>query len=55
MGDDRPFVCNAPGCGQVCVFGSTPVHSLSIAEDSVFGVNSKRRGLPEMKMSSLLL
>lgn len=21
MGDDRPFVCNAPGCGQVCVFG----------------------------------
>lgn len=34
MGDDRPFVCNAPGCGQVCVLSSTPVHPLSIAEDS---------------------
>lgn len=23
MGDDRPFVCTAPGCGQVCVFAFT--------------------------------
>lgn len=34
MGDDRPFVCNAPGCGQVCVFCSTPDYSLSMTEHS---------------------
>lgn len=32
MGDDRPFVCNAPGCGQVCIFCSIPDHSPSMME-----------------------
>lgn len=27
MGDDRPFVCSAPGCGQVSLLHTSPAHA----------------------------